>query len=105
MITPTEHPYIVRQEGILGGEPTIKGSRVPVRAIIEEWRLGYTPEEMVRAHPHLNLAQIFDALSYYQDHMDEINEYIARNRVTDEMIRESHERMMARKRERNKAAA
>ena len=31
--------------------------------------------------PHLRLAHIFDALSYYDDHRDEIERYIALNRV------------------------
>ena len=28
-----EYPYIVRVHGIAGSEPTVKGTRVPVRAI------------------------------------------------------------------------
>jgi uncharacterized protein (DUF433 family) len=31
--------------------------------------------------PHLTLAQVFDALSYYSDHQVEINAYIERNRI------------------------
>jgi hypothetical protein len=29
---------------------------------------------------------VFDALSYYSDHQDEINRYIERNRVPDTLI-------------------
>jgi hypothetical protein len=36
--------------------------------------------------PHLTLAQVFAALSFYSDYQDEINEYIRRNRVPDELI-------------------
>ncbi len=36
--------------------------------------------------PHLTLAQVFDALSYYSDHQPEINAYIERNRIPDELI-------------------
>ena len=91
--TPTEHPYIVRTEGILGGEPIIKGTRTSVRAIVETWRLGYLPEEIPLHLPHLTLAQVFDALSYYQDHQDEINEYILQNRVPEDRV---HPRLKAR---------
>lgn len=77
----TEHRYIVRDERIHGGEPIIKGTRTPVRAIVELWRLSYTPEEIQFHLPHLTLAQIFDALSYYCDHQDEINAYIQQNRT------------------------
>ena len=31
-----------------------------------------TPDEIVQSHPHLTLAQVHDALSYYYDHIDEI---------------------------------
>ena len=82
----TEHCYVVKDDQILSGEPTIKGTRTPVRAIIETWRLGTTPEEIPKHLPHLTLAQVFDALSYYSDHQDEINSHIERNRIPDELI-------------------
>jgi len=86
MLQTTEHAYIVTDDGILGGEPIIKGTRTPVRAIVELWRLGVVPEEVPRRLPHLSLAQVFDALSYYSDHQEEINGHIERNRIPDEMI-------------------
>ena len=86
MSTATEHLYIVKDERILSGEPIIKGTRTPVRAIVELWRMGVAPEEVTRHLPHLTQAQVFDALSYYSDHQDEINQHIERNRVPDELI-------------------
>lgn len=82
----TEHCYIVKDSNILSGEPIIQGTRTPVRAIIETWRLGVSPEEMPKGLPHLTLAQIFDALSYYSDHQDEINAYIEANRIPEDLI-------------------
>ena len=81
MATQTEHVYVERDDAILGGEPVIKGTRTPVRAVVELWRLGYAPEETVNELPHLSLAAVFDALSYYSDHQEEINAYIEQNRV------------------------
>lgn len=86
MTTATDHLYIVTNERILGGEPIIKGTRTPVRAIVETWRLGVAIEEITLHLPHLTQAQVFDALSYYSDHQDEINQYIERNRIPDELI-------------------
>jgi uncharacterized protein (DUF433 family) len=40
MVQTTEYLYIVRDEQILSGEPIIKGTRTPVRAIVETWRMG-----------------------------------------------------------------
>ena len=86
MIAVTEVNYITAEKNILGGEPIIKGTRTPVRAIVEIWRLGTSAEEIPKGLPHLTLAQIFAALSYYSDHQDEINEYIRRNRIPDELV-------------------
>lgn len=81
MIVTTETFYITTDESILSGEPIIKNTRTPVRAIVELYRLGVSAEEIPSHLPHLNLAQIFSALSYYIDHKEEINGYILKNRI------------------------
>ena len=86
MVQATEYLYIVRDDQILSAEPIIKGTRTPVRAIVETWRMGVAPEEIPKGLPHLTLAQVFSALTYYSDHQDEINNYIERNRIPDELI-------------------
>ncbi len=86
MIEGTEHHYIVKDDEILGGEPIIKGTRTSVRAIVETWRMGVAPEEIPKGMPHATLAQVFDALSYYSDHQSEINAYIERNRISNELL-------------------
>lgn len=77
----TDHPYIENVPSILSGEPIIKNTRTPVRAIVERWRFGEAPEDTIRNLPHLRLAQVFDALGYYDDHREEIERYIELNRV------------------------
>ena len=86
MIRPTEHPYIVTNDEILSGEPIVKGTRVPVRAIVETWRMGVSPEAIPHHLPHLTVAQVFDALSYFSDHMEEIKRHIEENRSPEELI-------------------
>lgn len=81
MATATEYKYIIKDKDMLGGEPVIKGTRTPVRAIVENWQIGLSPEEIVIHLPHLTLAKVFEALSYYSDHKEEINEYIEKNRI------------------------
>ena len=93
MTTTTEHFYVVTDDTIISGEPIIKGTRTPVRAIVEIWREGVAPEEILEHLPHLTLAQVFDALSYYSDHTDEINAHIERNRVPDELTRPNVENL------------
>lgn len=81
MMTVTGHRYIVNDAQILGGEPTVLGTRTPGRAIVETWRLGVAAEQIPRALPPLTLAQVFDGLSYWSDHQEEINTHIEHNRI------------------------
>ena len=62
------------------------GSNYIVRAIVGLWQLGTMPEEILNHLPHLTLAQVFDALSFYLDNQEEINKYIQRNQVPDELV-------------------
>jgi len=81
-----EHLYIETDDRILGGEPVIKSTRTPIRAIVEIWRLGTPPEDIPSHLPHLSLGQVFAALSYYSDHQEEIHKYMEENRVPHRLI-------------------
>jgi uncharacterized protein (DUF433 family) len=80
MATATEHPHIVRDPNIGQGEPIIRGTGIRVRILVEYWRLDTPVEELLQYFPHLTLAQILDALSYYEDHQEELNTLIYLNR-------------------------
>jgi uncharacterized protein (DUF433 family) len=86
MTTQTGHRYITKDDAVLGGEPIIEGTRTPVRAIVELWRMAVAVEEIPSRLPHLTLAQVFDALSYFSDHQDEINSFIAQNQVPSDKL-------------------
>jgi uncharacterized protein (DUF433 family) len=65
----TLHRYITTDPAICDGKPIVAGTRTRVVQIAIEYdRLGWTPDEVVEAHPHLTLAQVHDALSYYYEH-------------------------------------
>ncbi len=76
----TEHPHVIRDPQKHRGEPTIRGSAITVRTVVERMRLGDTPEQIVEAYPVLTLAQVHDALGYYYDHPGEVEDYIRENR-------------------------
>jgi uncharacterized protein (DUF433 family) len=57
-----------------------------MRAVAEMWRQGMPPEAIPQHLPHLTLAQVFDALSYYSDNLEEIHQHIERNRIPDDLI-------------------
>lgn len=51
----------------------IAGTKFPVRSIVNYvLKQGLSPEELVKEFPHLSLAQVYDALSYYYDNATEI---------------------------------
>jgi len=77
---------IVTDENLMKGEPIVSGTKTPVRAIVELWRIGTAPEEIPAHLPHLSLSQVFDALSYYASHKAEINRYIELNRVPEDLV-------------------
>jgi uncharacterized protein (DUF433 family) len=88
IVTATEHPHVVRDRRIGHSEPIIAGTGVRVRTLVEYWRAGTPPEELLQAFPHVTLAQVFDALSYYHDHQEEINEFMhTTERLTPEELR------------------
>ncbi|GIX48023.1 MAG: hypothetical protein KatS3mg131_2234 [Candidatus Tectimicrobiota bacterium] len=68
-----KHPYVVSRKDYCGGSPIIKGTKFPVRAVVNYiLKQGITPEELVKEFSHLTLAQVYDALSYYYDHEEDI---------------------------------
>ncbi|MBM3213172.1 DUF433 domain-containing protein [Candidatus Poribacteria bacterium] len=69
-----KHPYIICKKDTCNGKPIIVGTRIKVSQIaIEYERMRMTPDEIIQAHPHLTLAKIHDALSYYYENVEEIN--------------------------------
>ena len=72
-ITKTNHPYIVRSPEICNGSPVVKGTRTRIIDIVIEYTmLGWSPDEIIDAHPYLDLASVHDLLSYYYEHREEI---------------------------------
>src|SRR5438067_10282571 len=59
------------------GVPWLTGTNTKVlEVILDHLAHGSSPEEIHFQHPHLSLAQIHAALSYYYDHQQEIDAYI-----------------------------
>jgi uncharacterized protein (DUF433 family) len=74
------HPYIEKRRGHRGGCAIIAGTSFPVSSVANYViKQGLLPEELVRMFPHLKLAQVHDALSYYYDHQTEIDAEIEKN--------------------------
>ncbi len=64
---------IVRTPDVRGGRPRVAGTGVTVRRIIGWYQLVLTPEEIATEIPHLTLAQVYAALTYYHANRGEID--------------------------------
>ena len=61
------------------GVPWITGANTKVlEVVLDKMAYGWSPEEMHRQHPHLSMAQIHAALSYYYEHQAEVDSDIER---------------------------
>lgn len=83
----TEHPYVIKNSDICGGSPTIAGTRISVSLIASRLKYGNSAEDILRDYPHLSLAGIHDAISYYFDHKDEIDQEIRGSAIREMMKR------------------
>jgi len=63
--------------GVCGGKPRIAGHRIRVQDIVI-WheRMCLCPDEIVSQYPTITLADVYAALAYYFDYMDEIRQQI-----------------------------
>ena len=83
------HPHIERKPGVCDGEPVIKGTRITVSLIVELENMGKTVDEIVATYPHINHAEVYDALAYYYDNKDKVDRYIYEN--SEEYLRKKYE--------------
>jgi uncharacterized protein (DUF433 family) len=89
------HPYVDITQGTGQPRAVIKGTRVGVDVIVGYTQAGYTVQEIAAdILPHLTPAQIYDALSYYEDHRVQIDE--ALNSNTPEMWQAQLEQRLGR---------
>ncbi|NJL67717.1 MAG: DUF433 domain-containing protein [Oscillatoriales cyanobacterium RU_3_3] len=63
--------------GVCGGKPRIAGHRIRVQDVVV-WheQMGMSPDEIVSRYPTITLADVYAALTYYHDHLEEIRQQI-----------------------------
>ena len=76
--------HVVQTPDTCGGAPRITGTRIRVSHIVLMTEQGLSADEIIRSLPHLTLGQVHGALSYYHDHVKQIDDEI---RETDEAFR------------------
>lgn len=72
-------PGIESTPNVLGGEPCIVRTRIPVWLLVQARKLGGSEAEILRAYPTLRAEDLTNAWAYYDAHKDEIEQQIAEN--------------------------
>ncbi len=75
----TAYRYIERVPGVVGGDPKIKGTRVPVWIIVCYWRTHGAVADITEAYPQVSIDAAKEAFAYYEANREEIDETIAEN--------------------------
>jgi len=74
------------------GTARIVGQRTKVvQIVMDTMANGWSPEEIHAQYPHLSLAQIHAALSYYYDHQTQLDAQIKRDLQDAEQMRDRAE--------------
>jgi uncharacterized protein (DUF433 family) len=75
--TSTISEHIEITPGVCSGKPRIAGHRIRVQDIVI-WHemMGLSPDEILHHYPSISLADIYAALAYYYDNLDEIRQDI-----------------------------
>ena len=79
---------------VCGGKPCIAGTRIRVQDIVVWTEEGQSADEIVAGYPHLTLADVYAALTFYHDNQT----------LIDRQLRESEQFVGAMDRQRNTAS-
>lgn len=80
---------ITRDDDVLGGEPRIDETRVGVRHVAARVIDSGQSPAYVADQLDLSLAEVYKALSYYYDHVEEMRDLERENEEAFERVRES----------------
>ena len=74
----TAYRYIVKTTGVRGGNPVVEETRIGVHDVIGLLQNGETVDTVCSSLPQLTKAQVYECLSYYEDHRGEIDLLVVR---------------------------
>ncbi len=70
----------------------VKGSRVTLDTIVAAFADGATAEEIAQQYPTLNLAVVYGVISYYLQHVGDVEAYLRKRQESASDIRRENER-------------
>lgn len=82
-LDPRPVPLTELDNGVL----RVTGTRIPLERVVEHYKAGQTPEQIVHAFDSLRLADVYTLIGYYLDHTEQVEEYLRQQEVYAEEIR------------------
>jgi uncharacterized protein (DUF433 family) len=77
-------PLGMDEDGVI----RIGETRISLDTVIFAYNEGATPEEIVQDYPTLQLSDVYRVISYYLQHISEIDAYLEERKVQREKIRQ-----------------
>jgi uncharacterized protein (DUF433 family) len=74
-----DDPHVSETPGVCGGYPVVRGTRTPVRLLVEAFRHVGDVEATQAAFPCLSVEQVRGALAYYNAHPARVDEDFERH--------------------------
>ena len=74
-------------DGVRSGRPIVEGTRIGVHDVVGLYINGSTVDDITRELPLLSRAQVYECLSYYEDHKADIELWVAEQMADDEETR------------------
>jgi uncharacterized protein (DUF433 family) len=68
----------------------LKGHRIAIESIVEEFSKGATPDQIQKSLPTLTLEEVYAAITYYLHNKDEVDAYIQRGKVIEDAFYQEH---------------
>jgi len=73
------YPGIESTPTVLGGEPCIVRTRIPVWLLVQARKLGSSEADLLRAYPALRAEDLANAWAYFYGQREEIEQQISEN--------------------------
>ena len=70
---------IERTAGVMGGDPCIAGTRIPVWLLVQAKRLGHGEADILKSYPLLRTEDLTNAWAFYRSNRAEIEQQIVEN--------------------------
>lgn len=86
-LDPRPVPLTELDNGVL----RVSGTRIPLELVVEGYRAGQTPEQIVKAFDTLRLADVYTLVGYYLNHKDQVEQYLREQDEEAEALRKKIE--------------